>query len=134
MGTGYLAQENCMVINVLIVDDEERVLRLGKATLEIDDRYEVTMANDGDEAIAACHADKPDLIVLDMLMPKKGGVTICRELKGSPAMKDIKIVMLTAMSQEADKQTALMAGTDDYMTKPFSPAALLTKVEQILGL
>ena len=123
-----------MGIKVLIVDDEERVLGLAKATLEIDDRYEVTMANDGDEAIAACNADKPDLIVLNMLMPKKDGVTVCRELKESPAMQDIKIVMLTAMSQEADKQTALMAGADDYMTKPFSSAALLAKVEQILGL
>ena len=123
-----------MTIKVLIVDDEERVLGLAKATLEIDPRYEVTTANDGDEAIAACYADKPDLIVLDMLMPKKDGVTVCREIKESPEMKDIKIVMLTAMSQEADKQTALMAGADDYMTKPFSPAALLTKIEQILGL
>ena len=123
-----------MTIKVLIVDDEERVLGLAKATLEIDSRYEVTTANDGDEAIAACYADKPDLIVLDMLMPKKDGVTVCREIKESPEMKDIKIVMLTAMSQEADKQTALMAGADDYMTKPFSPAALLTKIEQILGL
>jgi DNA-binding response OmpR family regulator len=123
-----------MTIKVLIVDDEERVLGLAKATLEIDERYEITMANDGDEAIAACLNDKPDLIVLDMLMPKKDGVIVCREIRESPELKDVKIVMLTAMSQEADKQTALMAGADDYMTKPFSPAALLVKVEQILGL
>lgn len=83
-----------MRVKVLIVDDEERVLGLAKSTIDIDESYGIRMANDGDAAIAACYAEKPDLIVLDMLMPKKDGVTVCRELKESPEMHDITITLL----------------------------------------
>ena len=83
-----------MRVKVLIVDDEERVLGLAKSTIDIDESYGIRMANDGDAAIAACYAEKPDLIVLDMLMPKKDGVTVCRELRESPEMHDITIALL----------------------------------------
>jgi two-component system, OmpR family, alkaline phosphatase synthesis response regulator PhoP len=118
---------------VLLVDDEERVLGLAEATLAIDDSYEITTAADGEEAIAVCKAQKPDLIFLDLLMPKKDGITVCRELKEDPETRDIKIIMLTAMSQEADRLTALKVGADGYMTKPFSPKALLEKAAEMLA-
>jgi two-component system, OmpR family, alkaline phosphatase synthesis response regulator PhoP len=118
---------------VLLVDDEERVLGLAEATLAIDDSYEITTAGDGEEAIAACKAQKPDLIFLDLLVPKKDGITVCRELKEDPETRDIKIIMLTAMSQEADRLTALKVGADGYMTKPFSPKALLEKAAEMLA-
>jgi two-component system, OmpR family, alkaline phosphatase synthesis response regulator PhoP len=122
-----------MTKRVLLVDDEERVLGLAEATLAIDDSYEIVTASDGEEAIAACKVQKPDLIFLDLLMPRKDGITVCRELKEDPETKDIKIIMLTAMSQEADRLTAMKVGADGYMTKPFSPKALLEKAEEMLA-
>jgi CheY-like chemotaxis protein len=84
-----------MTVKVFVVDDKERVLGLAKSTIDIDESYGIRMANDGDAAIAACYAEKPDLIVVDMLMPKKDGATFCRELKESPEMHDVKITLLS---------------------------------------
>ncbi len=119
---------------VLLADDEERILGLVQATLGSDDRYEIILAMDGEEALSVCKREKPDLVFLDLLMPKVDGYAVCRELKGAPETKDIKVVMLTAMAQEADRRTAMKLGADDYMTKPFSPTALLAKVEEMLDL
>ena len=90
------------------------------------------LASDGDEALRICHEQLPELVFLDLLMPKRDGYTVCRELKKNPATAHIKVVILTAMAQEADRHTAVKVGADDYMTKPFSPTALLEKVEEIL--
>lgn len=122
-----------MLKKVLLADDEEVVLNVAKASLEVEGRYELLTANDGEKAVAVCLAEKPDLVLLDLLMPKKNGITVCRELRAIAGTKDTKIVILTALSQDSDKQTALMAGADDYITKPFSPAELLQKVDEILG-
>lgn len=122
-----------MTKRVLLVDDERSVLGLAEATLAIEDSYELIMASDGEEAIAICKAQRPDLMFLDLLMPKKNGVEVCRELKGNPETEHIKIIMLTAMSQDADRLTALSAGADGYITKPFSPKALLDKAEEMLA-
>jgi CheY-like chemotaxis protein len=91
------------------------------------------MALDGEEAIAICKAQQPNLMFLDLLMPKKNGIEVCRELKEDPETRHVKIVMLTAMSQDADRLTALNAGADGYITKPFSPKALLDKAEEMLA-
>lgn len=123
-----------MVKKVLLADDEERILGLVQATLGADTRYEVILATDGEEALRACREERPDLVFLDLLMPKMDGYTVCRELKASPETSGIRVVMLTAMAQEADRRTAMRVGADDYMTKPFSPSALLSKVEEMLGL
>jgi two-component system alkaline phosphatase synthesis response regulator PhoP len=123
-----------MTKKVLLADDEERILGLVKATLGIDTRYEIILASDGQEALDACRKEMPDLVFLDLLMPKMDGYQVCREIKQSPETSAIKVVMLTAMAQEADRRTALKVGADDYMTKPFSPTALLSKVEEMLGL
>lgn len=123
-----------MTKKVLLADDEERILGLVQATLGGDDRYEVIVASDGEEALESCRRELPDLVFLDLLMPKMDGYAVCRELKMAPDTADIKVVMLTAMAQEADRRTALRIGADDYMTKPFSPTALLAKVEEMLGL
>ena len=123
-----------MAKKVLLADDEERILGLVKATLGVDKRYEVILASDGEEALEVCRAALPDLVFLDLLMPKMDGYAVCRELKQGEATRDIKVVMLTALAQEADRRTAMKVGADDYMTKPFSPTALLSKVEEMLGL
>jgi len=117
---------------VLIADDEERIRGLVVATLSADDRYEVLTAADGELAVSICRAERPDLLFLDLLMPKMDGYAVCRELKGSPETRDIKIVMLTAMAQESDRRTAMELGVDDFVTKPFSPMALAAKPEELL--
>ena len=123
-----------MLKKVVLADDEERVLGLLEATLGGDSRYDLILATDGEQALAACQAEKPDLVFLDLLMPRMDGYTVCRQLKQSPETQGIKVVMLTAMAQEADRRTALEIGADDYLTKPFSPVALMSKVEELLGL
>ena len=123
-----------MTMKVLIADDEERIRGLVQATLGSDGRYEVLTAVDGEDAVSTCQAERPDLLFLDLLMPKMDGYAVCRELKQHAGTRDIKIVMLTAMTQESNRRTAIKFGADDFVTKPFSPMALAAKVEELLGL
>ena len=122
-----------MTKKVLLADDEEDILVLVSATLGGDDRYSLILARDGEEALRRAREDKPDLIFLDVMMPKMDGFEVCSVLKSDSATKHVKVVMLTAMAQELDKQKAEQAGADFYFTKPFSPTALLNKVEELLG-
>ena len=122
-----------MTKKVLLADDEEDILVLVSATLGGDDRYSLVLARDGEEALQRAREEKPDLIFLDVMMPKMDGFEVCSVLKSESDTKHVKIVMLTAMAQELDKQKAEQAGADFYFTKPFSPTALLNKVEELLG-
>ena len=122
-----------MTKKVLLADDEEDILVLVSATLGGDDRYNLILARDGEEALRRAREDKPDLIFLDVMMPKMDGFEVCTILKSESATKHVKVVMLTAMAQELDKQKAEQAGADFYFTKPFSPTALLNKMEELLG-
>ena len=117
---------------VLVVDDEENVVKLISATLGYDDRYQVAVARDGQEALSIALHERPDLVILDMLMPKLDGSAVCRELKANLATAHTKVIVLTALTQQGDRQKALMAGADEFLTKPFSPTELLLKIEQIL--
>ena len=119
-------------MKVVIADDEERIRGLVLATLGSDERYDVLTAVDGADAVSTCRAERPDLLFLDLLMPKMDGYAVCRELKSSAETRDIKIVMLTAMTQESDRRTAMRLGVDDFVTKPFSPMALAAKLEEML--
>ena len=116
---------------VLVADDEEVIRALVAATID-GDKYCVLLAKDGEEALRIVRDQQPDLLFLDIMMPKKNGYDVCHELKDDPATKHIKVVMLTALAQDADRKKALTSGADDYFTKPFSPTALLQKVEQFL--
>ena len=121
-----------MAKKVLLADDEEDILMLVSATLGGDDRYDLILARDGEQALNRAREERPDLMFLDVMMPKKDGFEVCAELKADDTTSDIKIVMLTAMAQELDKEKAEAAGADFYFTKPFSPTALLDKVEELL--
>ena len=122
-----------MMKKVLIVDDEERVVALVSATLRLDDRYCILTASNGEEALASARRERPALIFLDIIMPAISGYDVCRALKSDPVTADANIVMLTGLLRECDRREALEAGADDYFTKPFSPAALLRKVEAVLA-
>lgn len=116
---------------LLIADDEPGIRRLVRMTLESDD-YEIIEASNGQEALDLARLHKPALILLDVMMPRLGGFDICRELKADPETDSITIVMLTARAQESDQSEARAAGADDYFMKPFSPVALMRKVDEII--
>ena len=117
---------------VMIADDEEELLALMLATLEGGEGFKVLLARDGAEALEMARREKPDLLFLDIMMPKLNGYEVCRELKKDPATASITIIMLTALAQDSERAKAMEAGADDYFTKPFSPTALLNKVEEVL--
>ena len=122
-----------MAKKILVVDDEEAVLALVSATLADDDRYSIFLARNGKEAVEVCQRERPDLVFLDLMMSDMDGYEVCRLLRKDPSNADIKVIMLTAMAQEFDRQKAMEVGADEYMTKPFSPAVLLKRVEELLG-
>jgi two-component system phosphate regulon response regulator PhoB len=120
------------VAKVLIADDQATMRRLVRLTLE-SGQFEIFEAPDGDAALAIARRELPDLAFLDWTMPGTTGVDVCRALREDPATAGMRIVMLTARSQDGDRAHATEMGADDYITKPFSPIALLEKVRDVLG-
>ena len=117
---------------VLIADDQPNMRRLVRLTLE-SGHFEIFEAGDGDTALEVARREQPDLMFLDWTMPGMPGVEVCRRLRDDAGTAGIRIVMLTARSQPADRHIAAAMGADDYITKPFSPIALLEKVRDVLG-
>lgn len=117
---------------VLLADDDPGLRRLVGATLG-SEHFNLLSAADGDEALAIAQESLPALILLDISMPRRTGLEVCRVLKGDPRTEHIKIVMLTASGSEVDRTRAFEASADDYFVKPFSPIALLDKVYALLG-
>ena len=118
--------------SVLIVDDDEDTRVLVEATLR-DVRYRTLTARDGEEALKIVRTDRPVLVLLDVMMPEMDGFEVCRLLKNEPANAGIKVVMVTARTQRSDRARGREVGADEYFTKPFSPLALLDKVDEVLG-
>ena len=116
---------------ILIVDDEVDLVETLSFRLEAAG-YKALAAHDGLEGLNKARAEKPDLIILDVMMPKMDGYQVCRLLKFDQKLKTTPIIMLTARGQEQDKQTGNQVGADAYMTKPFDSKQLLTKVEELL--
>ena len=118
---------------VLIVDDEYRSRRMMKAMLEAAERrFEIKEAASGEEAIKLIRAFRPDLILLDVVMPEPDGLSVCRELKGKPDTRQIKILVVTARTDNRIFVTAMQSGADEYIMKPFSQEQLLSCVERLL--
>lgn len=119
-------------MKVLAADDDEGVLLLIAATFGYGDDYELLTARDGEQAIRLAREEQPDLLFLDVRMPKKGGLQVCRELKQDPRTRGQHIVLLSAMAQDKDRRDGLLAGADDYWVKPFSPGRMLSKAAEVL--
>jgi two-component system, OmpR family, alkaline phosphatase synthesis response regulator PhoP len=115
---------------ILIADDEPDILEIVGYNLSREG-YQVTTAKDGDEALAKAKTVKPELIILDIMMPKKNGVEVCELLRAKPAFKDTLIIFLTALSDESSHVKGLETGADDYVSKPISPKVLLSKVNAL---
>jgi DNA-binding response OmpR family regulator len=98
-----------------------------------DEGVEILTAGNGEEALATIQAEQPNLVFLDVMMPKLSGFDVCQRVKGAPALAGTYIVLLTAKGQEFDRQKGIEVGANIYMTKPFDPDALLDKAREVLG-
>jgi DNA-binding response OmpR family regulator len=116
---------------ILIADDEPNML-LSLEFLMKRAGFEVTTAADGQAALDAIAAAPPDLALLDVLMPRKSGLEVCETVRSNPALNGVKIVLLTAMGREVDREKGLALGADAYITKPFATNELLAKVRELL--
>jgi two-component system alkaline phosphatase synthesis response regulator PhoP len=115
---------------ILIADDEPDILEIIQYNL-VKEGYEVVTARDGDEALGKAKLNKPDLIILDIMMPKKNGVEVCELLRMQPAFKETLIIFLTALNDETSHIKGLEMGADDYVTKPISPKVLISRVNAL---
>lgn len=116
---------------ILVIDDEQDILDLVEYNLK-QNNYKVSCIATGEEALDIARTFKPDLILLDLMLPGIDGFEVCKELKDHPDTKEIPIIMLTAKGEDIDIVTGLELGADDYMTKPFSPRVLVARVRTIL--
>lgn len=121
---------------ILIVDDEQHIRLLIEQTLEEleDDGVEILTADNGTGALEIIKENQPELVFLDVMMPKMNGFDVCNTVKNELGMKGIYIILLTAKGQEFDKEKGKECGSDLYITKPFSPKELRNKAKEILGL
>jgi len=117
---------------VLVVDDDPVIQKLLQVNFEMEG-YAVLTASDGEEGLERARAEHPDVIVLDVMMPKMNGLEVAGALKGDKSTASIPIILLSAKAQEADMQAGKATGADDYVTKPFDPLELLDRVASLLG-
>jgi len=117
---------------ILVVDDEPFICRSLTFVLK-KGNFDVIEARDGEEALEAIRTHKPDLVFLDVMMPKVNGFEVTQQIRSDAAFDDVKIILLTAKGQECDREVGRQAGANDYLTKPFSPTKILDRARQILG-
>lgn len=116
----------------MIVDDEPHIIRSLSFVLERGG-FDVSSATDGEEGLAVARQSKPNLIILDVMMPKKNGYDVCKEIRSDPELEGVHVILLSARGQESDRLLGLSAGADEFITKPFSPAEIVERVKQILS-
>jgi DNA-binding response OmpR family regulator len=120
---------------ILIVDDEAHIRMLIEQTLEEleDEGVEFLTADNGETALEIIESERPNLVFLDVMMPRMNGMQVCQHIKKEKALSDVFIILLTAKGQEIDRLKGQEVGADVYMTKPFDPEILLNKARQVLG-
>lgn len=116
---------------ILVVDDEVYIVHILDFSLRMEG-YDVVTALDGEQALEKVDSERPDLIVLDIMMPKLDGYDTCKRLKESPETRDIPIILLSAKGRNVDQRMGFEAGANDYITKPFSPRKLVEKINSML--
>ncbi|OQX08968.1 MAG: two-component system response regulator [Desulfobulbaceae bacterium A2] len=120
-----------MAKNILIVDDEPNIV-LSLKFLMTQEGFEVRIARSGEESLAALAEQVPDLVLLDVMMPKPDGYEVCQKIRATPAWRDTAVIMLTAKGRDIEREKGLAMGADDYITKPFATRELVAKVHAIL--
>lgn len=121
-----------MASKILIADDEQNIV-ISLEFLMKREGFEVSIAQDGEEAINKIRSEMPDLVLLDVMMPKRNGFEVCQEVKADPALQSIRVLMLTAKGRDTEVTKGLALGADAYMTKPFSTKELVEKVRSLLS-
>lgn len=121
-----------MTKKVLIVDDEPNIA-ISVEFLMRREGFEVLVARDGEEGLARIRADRPDLVVLDVMMPKLDGFEVCKAVRADPTLAGVRILMLTAKGRAAEISKGLSLGADDYIPKPFATRELVAKVKELLS-
>ena len=116
---------------ILIVDDEPNIV-LALELLMKKEGYEVHSVDDGEKAFHAVHDLRPDLVLLDIMMPKMDGYEVCQRIRSDASLMNVRIVMLTAKGREVEKEKGLALGVDSYITKPFSTREVVAKVKELL--
>ncbi len=117
---------------ILVVEDDADVAGLIEHRL-VASGHDVSVAGDGDAGVEAAYVRRPDVVILDWMMPRRTGIQVCEDLRADTSFRTTKIIMLTARAQAADVERAMGAGANDYLTKPFSPRELLARVEALLN-
>jgi DNA-binding response OmpR family regulator len=117
---------------VLVVEDDPVILRLLEVNFELEG-FEVLLAHDGAQGIEMARAERPDLVISDIMMPNVSGIELVEQLKGDADTASIPIILLSAKAQSADVKAGLEAGADDYVTKPFEPLELVDRVQALLA-
>ena len=117
----------------IVVADDDIDVRMLVALKLRHSGYDVVDVGDGAAAVEACRESRPDLVVLDLMMPVMSGLDACRAIKAEPKLADVPVLLLTARAQNTDVDAGLAVGADAYVTKPFSPRELAAKVESLLG-
>ena len=120
-----------MARKILIADDEPNIV-ISLEFLLTREGYAVAVAYDGIEALARIHAERPDLVILDVMMPRRNGFEVCQDLRQDPRFKDLRILMLTAKGRDTEVAKGLALGADAYMTKPFSTRELVARVKALI--
>ena len=118
---------------VLIADDEQNIV-ISIEFLMKREGFQVSIARDGEEALAKVLSERPDLVLLDVMMPKKNGYEVCQSIKGDPEIASTRVLMLTAKGRDTEIAKGLAIGADAYMTKPFSTRDLVAKAKELLAL
>jgi DNA-binding response OmpR family regulator len=122
-----------MTSKILIVDDEPNIV-ISLEFLMRREGFQVAVARDGEEAMSSIREDQPDLVLLDVMMPKLNGFEVCEQIRADPALAGVRIVMLSAKGRDAEIEKGLSLGANGYVTKPFSTLDLVLQVRSLLGL
>ncbi len=117
---------------ILVVDDEPNIL-LSLEFLMKQAKYTVRTARDGEEALKSVESNPPDLMLLDVNMPKRTGYQVCETIRANPEWKNVRIIMLTAKGRDIEREKGLALGADDYITKPFATQEVVNKVKELLS-
>ncbi len=117
---------------ILVVEDEPNIVE-SLSFLMKKAGFVVRVARDGDTAVRTIESEAPDLVLLDIMMPRRDGYDVCRTIRANPDWDDVRIIMLSAKGRDLDRRKGLELGADDYITKPFSTRAIVARVQEILG-
>jgi DNA-binding response OmpR family regulator len=121
-----------MASRILIIDDEPNIV-LSLEFLMKREGFEVAVAGDGEGALRAMAERRPDLVILDIMMPRLNGFEVCQRIRADPSLRDVRVLMLTAKGRETEMKKGLELGADAYVTKPFSTKELVAEIRRLLG-